>query len=81
MNIEKQMQQKLIIGCVAGQIVLPSDIRRLLVLHGVQLGAIGDPVAEAAAVRASPLVAHGEVLLVLSLDRSQERRDLESTGC
>ena len=65
---------KLVVRRAHGEVVLPAGVRRLLVLDGVQLGAVGDPVAETAAVRAAPVVLRhaGHELLCLRLQRGQE---------
>lgn len=45
-----------IVGCVAGQVVPAADVGSLLVLDGLQLGAVGDPVTEPTTVAAPSLV-------------------------
>lgn len=51
-----QSTLRLVVGGVARQIIPPTNIRRLFVLHRFQFRTLCNPVAKTAAIAATPLV-------------------------
>ena len=69
----------LVIIRVAREVILSADVGRLLPVDGLQLGAVGDPVAEAAAIGAASLSVRVQELVLFRLEVGQEVRHLLSS--
>ena len=66
---------KLVIIRGTREVILPADASRLLPVDSLQLRAVGDPVAEAAAISAASLSVSLQELLFLGLEVGQELWD------
>jgi len=65
---------RLVVLCVAGEVVLSANASRLLPVDSLQLGAVGDSVAETAAIGATSFSVGLHELLFLGLKVGQEVR-------